>query len=416
MTRNKLGSILLSITIAFGLWLYVVTNVSVEDDRTYHDIPVSFEGEIALEERGLMITSGTDASVDLRLHGARENLNKLNNANIAVKVNLAGIYDVGQVDVDYDISYPGDVPSNAFTELSKNPSFITLVVEERVKKEVPVTIDFTGSVPEDYLCDVDNALLDNPVIHIAGPASVVDRIEQAVISLDLEGRTETVADYFQYTLCDGDGAPVDAAQVESDTAQIHMELAIRRFKELAVTYTLVEGGGASADNVEITLDNPVIRVSGSDVLLEQLTEINLGTINLAAIKEEDHQLQYPVTLPEGVINLSGVDEINVDIQFQGLSTRELVVEDIRVIGVPSDMEYELVTKRLTVVLRGPTALVEKMTAKDLTVVADLAGKDTGTVMVNAVIDTPGTVYDAVGALGNFSVSVILREKTEEATG
>ena len=414
MARNKIGSILLSLTIAFGLWLYVVTNVSVEDERTYHDIPVSFEGEIALEERGLMITSGTDASVDLRLHGARDNLNKLNSANIAVKVNLAGIYDVGQVEVKYDISYPGDVPSNAFTELSKNPSAITLVLEERIKKEIPVLIDFTGSVPEEYLCDVDNAVLDQPAIHIAGPSSVVSQIQQAVINVDLEGRTETIAEDFQYTLCDSFGEPVDAASVESDTARIHMELAIRRFKELAVTYTLVEGGGATADNVKITLDNPVIRVSGSDVLLEQLTEINLGTINLANITE-DTSLPYPIILPDGVINLSGVEEVNVDIDLLGLKTREITVENIRVIGVPSDMEYELVTKRLTVVLRGPSALIDKMTASDLSVVADLAGKDAGTVMVNAVIDTPGTVYDAVGALGTFSVSVILREKTEEAT-
>ena len=109
MTKNKLGSILLAFSIAFAMWLYVVTNVSIEDERTYHDIPVAFEGEIALEERGLMITHGTDATVDLRLYGARDNLNKLTSSNITIKVNLARIYDVGQVEVNYDISYPGDV-------------------------------------------------------------------------------------------------------------------------------------------------------------------------------------------------------------------------------------------------------------------------------------------------------------------
>ena len=35
-------------------------------------------------------------------------------------------------------------------------------------------------------------------------------------------------------------------------------------------------------------------------------------------------------------------------------------------------------------------------------------------MVNAGIDTVGETYDAVGALGTFSVSVILTEKTEDA--
>ena len=413
MTRNKLGSIMLAITIAFGLWLYVVTNVSIEDERTYHDIPVAFEGEIALEERGLMITHGTDATVDLRLYGARTNLNKLTSSNINIKVNLARIYDVGQVEVDYDISYPGDVPSNAFTELSKNPSTITLIVEERIKKEVPVTVSFTGSVAADYLCDVDNVTLDQPYINIVGPSSAVSKIEQAVIDLDLTERTETISESFQYTLCDGTGEPVDAGMVVADTAQIHLDLAIRRFKELPVTYTLVEGGGASADNVTITVDTPVIRVSGSDMALESLTEIDVGVINLANIKE-DAVLTYTVNLPDNVSNLSGVKSVNVTVALKGLATREFTIDDIRVTGVPRGMGYELVTKQLTVVLRGPSALINKMTANDLVVTADLSGKDAGTVMVNAGIDTVGETYDAVGALGTFSVSVILTEKTEAA--
>ena len=411
MTKNKLGSILLALAIAFGLWLYVVTNIRVEDERTYHDIPVAFEGEIALEERGLMITHGTDATLDLRLYGARTNLNKLTSSNIIVKVNLARIYDVGQVEVNYDISYPGDVPSNAFTELSKNPSTITLVVEERIKKEIPVTVAYTGSVDADYLCDVDNVTLAQPFINIVGPASAVNQISQAVIDIDLNDRTESIVDSFPYTLCDGAGEPVDAGLVVADTAQIHLELAIHRLKELPVTYTLVEGGGATADNVTITLDTSVIRVSGSDVLLESLTEINLGVINLAGIKEDVHQT-YPINLPDGVSNLSGVKEVNVDIVLKGLAVREFTVDDIRVIGVPSGMAYELVTKQLTVTLRGPAALINKMTEDDLIVTADLSGKEAGTVMVNASIDTVGDTYNAVGALGTSSVSVILKDKTE----
>lgn len=413
MTRNKIGSILLAVTIAFGLWLYVVTNVSIEDERTYHDIPVAFEGEIALEERGLMITHGTDASVDLRLYGARTNLNKLTSSNISVKVNLAGIYDVGQVEVNYDISYPGDVPSNAFTELNKNPSIITLVVERRISREVPVHVVYKGSVPDEYLCDPDNAVLSQDYVNIVGPASAVEQIKQAVIEVDLNNRTSSISDYFQYTLCDGEGQPVDAALVVADTTQIRMELSIRRFKELAVTYTLVEGGGASAEHVTITLDTPVIRVSGSDSILEQLTEINLGTINLGIIRE-DTVLPYTISLPEGVVNLSGVDEIHVDIRFKGLSIKEFTVENIRVVGVPAGMQYELVTRRLTVTMRGPAAIISKMTPQDLLVTADLSGKDAGTVMVNAAVDTMGTTYDTVGALGTFSVSVILKDPEETA--
>ena len=88
------------------------------------------------------------------------------------------------------------------------------------------------------------------------------------------------------------------------------------------------------------------------------------------------------------------------------------MENIRVVGVPAGMSYELVTKRLTVTMRGPAGLIAKMTAQDLLVTADLSGKQSGTVMVNASVDTAGTAYDSVGALGTFSVSVILTDPAE----
>lgn len=414
MRRNKLASFLLSFAIAFGLWLYVVTTVSVEYDTTFHDIPVQFEGETALEERGLMITSGTDATVDLRLYGSRSNLNKLSTTNITVKVDLSRIYDPGTHEVGYDIFYPGDVPSNAFIEQSKVPDTITITVEEWNQKPIPVGVVYTGSVPEDYLDDRDNALLDYETISISGPASVVEQIARAEIYVDLTDRTESISQTFQYTLCDAGGNPVDAALITAETAQVRLDLTIQRFKELPVKYTLAEGGGATAANVTITPDTPAIRVSGSGAILEELTEINLGTINLANIPE-DTTLTYPVKLPEGVINLTGVDEVNVEIDFTGLRTREFIVENIRVVGVPAGMEYELVTKQLTVIVRGPSGIINQMTAQDLLVTADISGKTPGTLIVNAAVSTTDPAYDDVGALGTISVSVTLREPVEGET-
>lgn len=414
MRRSKFTSLLLSFAIAIGLWLYVVTNVSVEYDTTFHDIPVQFEGETALEERGLMITSGTDATVDLRLYGSRSNLNKLSAQNITIKVDLSRIYDPGTHEVEYDISYPGDVPSNAFVEQSKMPDTITITVEKWESKEVPVNVVYDGFVPEDYLDDRDNALLDYDFIGISGPASVVDQIARAEIYVNMDARTESISEAFQYTLCDIDGNPVDAALITAETAQVRLDLTIQRFKELPVVYELAEGGGATEANVKITLDTPTIRVSGSSAILEELEEINLGTIDLALIAD-DTTKEIPVKLPEGVINLTGVDEVNVDIVFTGLKTREFIVENIRVIGVPAGMEYELVTRRLTVVVRGPVSKINQMTAQDLVVTADISGKTPGTLILNASVDTTDPAYEGVGALGTISVSVKLVEPVEEET-
>ena len=40
MKKNKLYSLALSIVVAFGLWVFVVSNVSQGDDTTFYNIPV----------------------------------------------------------------------------------------------------------------------------------------------------------------------------------------------------------------------------------------------------------------------------------------------------------------------------------------------------------------------------------------
>ena len=51
MARNKLYSMLLSLVVAFGLWLYVKNNVSIEDNNTFYNIPVEI-GRASCRERG----------------------------------------------------------------------------------------------------------------------------------------------------------------------------------------------------------------------------------------------------------------------------------------------------------------------------------------------------------------------------
>ena len=86
--KSKLTSILLSLAIAFGLWMYVITSVSPGSEETYYNIPVVMDGEALLAERNLMITESSGSSATLVLSGNRSDLYKVNRENITLKANL----------------------------------------------------------------------------------------------------------------------------------------------------------------------------------------------------------------------------------------------------------------------------------------------------------------------------------------
>ena len=409
--KNKVWSLILSVGLAVGLWMYVITTVSPNSKTTISDVPVVFEGETwLLENRNLIITDGMDTAVDLELSGNRSDLNKLNRSNITLKVDLTKVYEAGETSLSYTPYFPSDVPSGAITVESRNPAAVKLEVEKRLIQEVPVNLVFTGAVPEGFLADTENVLLDYPVVNIKGPASVVELIEQARIDINLEDRTESIIENYRYTLCDAEGNPIDVEQITTDVAEIHMEMKIQRYQEIPLKLNVIYGGGATEGYTRYEIKPSSIRVSGSDAVLADLTEIVLGTVNFAE-QTENTEMTFPINLPEGVTNLTGITEATAEIRFVGLSIKEFTVDaaNIKVVNVPNGLKYELMSEVVKVTLRGPVAKINQIKPENIVVTVDLTGKEVGATTVKGVISVRNEAEGNIGAVGAHTVSVTLTE-------
>ncbi len=405
--KNKFGAILLSVAIAFGLWLYVITYVSPNSEETYYNIPVVLEGESVLNERGLMCTSTSSSTVSLQLAGARSDLIKVNQSNITVKANLSAITEPGQkINLRYTISYPGNVAQNALETLSQSDFYVD--VEYRRVKDVPVVVQYDGTRSEDYLYDTENVQLDYSTVNIIGPASVADKIRQAVIEVDLTDQSESISESYRYTLCDEKGNPVDAAEITTDVEEIHLDMKIQRIKELRLVAQVTYGGGATEENTTVTINPASIRVTGSDAALAELGDsYTLAEIDLRSVEKSQNML-YTINLPDGITNQTGVNEATVSIQFSGLSIREYTVANIQAINVPEGMEVEIINANLTVRVRGASGQISQLTGDDITVVVDFSNAVAGTATYKASI-TFGEEFTAVGAIsGPYSVSATVK--------
>ena len=411
--KNKLVAFLLSLAVSLGMWLYVVNYISPESEAMFYNIPVVFEGETVLTtERNLMITNISSTTVNMKISGNRSDLNKVNSNNIVVKIDLTKVYDPGETQLTYNYAFPGDIPQGALSVENKFPGTITITTDVKRTREIPVKVIYTGSAPEGYITDTENAVLDYAYVNVTGPSQVVELIDHARIDVDLSGRVESINESFVYTLCDATGTPVNAQQIVTDVAEVYMKLAIQRFQEVPLKLNITYGGGADESNATVDLMPQSIRVSGSEKMLEGLTELVVGSVDLSAI-DSDTTLTFPINLPEGVTNLSGVTEVTANIKFDSLMVKKFSVSNIQVVNVPEGMEYDLMNEVLEVTLRGNVVLVGMLSADDISAVVDLSGKEPGTFTVKASIIITNSSYSAVGEMGTHSVSVTLTEKPAE---
>lgn len=411
--KNKLVSVGLSLLIAFGLWMYVITEVSPNSEWTYLDVPVKMEGETVLRERNLIITGMSSTDVDLTLSGNRSDLNELNSSNITLKADMTKIYDPGTHKIGYDIIYPGHVAANAFNREKQYPDSITVTVERLVRnKEIPVNIIYQGKAPEGYVVRRADVEMDNAYILVTGPQSVVDQITQAIVTIDLDNQTESISQNYRFALCNSDGAGVDSELITVNVEDVHVDLTIHRKKQVELTVTLVPGGGATEEDVEIIRSVESIWISGSDIALEQVGDsINLGTINLADY-ENAGKVIFTIPTYEGVTNDSGETEMEVTLNFKGLMTKEIVIDEFVITGVPEGYNAEVITEKLTVKIRGRYELVNKLTARDVTATVDFTGEEAGDATIRVSIDFSDS-FESLGVLGKPSVTTSLQPIEEK---
>lgn len=413
MAKNKIYSMILSIVVAFGLWLYVVTNVSQEDDVTFYNIPVVMEGENVLTEQNMMITRRSAQTVSVNLSGKRSDLNKINNGNLTAKVNVSKIEEPGDnIPLTYTLSYPENVSANDYLEASRNPPYIYVDVDLRRTREVPVQLKWTGTRSEDYIYDTENALLDYPTITVVGPASVADRIDHAEIEIDLTEQVKSISDSYRYTLCDVNGEPVDAETISTNVEEVRVELPIQRIREVKLAVDVIYGGGANAQNTTVSIEPKSLRLSGGEAVLAEIGDVyTIATINLADVEKSMEQM-YTLTLPEGVTNQTGVNEVMVVVKFSGLMTKEFTLEKFQCINVPEGQEAEIINASLTVKVRGPAAQVNNLMEEDIFVVVDFANAEVGTATYKATI-LFGEEFLDVGALKTYSVSATVQAAEED---
>ncbi len=410
--KSKVLYALLSLVISFGLWVYVVTVEAPESEETYYNIPVVLDGQGMLDERNLMVISDREILVNLTLAGYRTDLDKLDNSSITLIADLSQIREPGLHKLNYTVSYPSSNQNGAIHTVQKDPQEIEVLVVERARKDVPVKVVYTGTLPSGYTADRQNVTLDHATVTISGPKDVVDQIAEARIAIDLDGQTETIVETFRHTLCNEKGDPVaDVSDITANVSDVKATVIIRKLKDIPLRLEVIPGGGVSMEMAGISMDRDMITVSGSEAALKDLDELVIGSIDLGKLTGST-ELSFEIILPEGITNVTGVTTVTVTVELPEMETRSYTVKQFRGINTPRGARIKFLTEQVVVEIRGPVELLDQLRPEDIEAVVDFTEAQAGTAVYEAEIRIRG--LDGVGAVGNVVTVNAEVELPEEA--
>jgi YbbR domain-containing protein len=234
-----------------------------------------------------------------------------------------------------------------------------------------------------------------------------------VVYVQRENLTKTTVEELPFTLLDADGEAVDTEGLTFSRDAVTVTIPIKMVKEVLLTVKPIYGAGATEDNTTVDVSPKTITISGEADVMEGVNTILLATVDLTEF-EFPYAYNFPIPLPNGTANLTGTADAVVTISVLGLESAHLSTPNIQIANVTDSYEATLITQSLDVVIRGKKADIDRLTAENIRVVADLSdlGETTGTYFVTAKVLIDGDFGD-VGAIGKYKVTVTLRERPPE---
>ena len=404
--RSKVVRIVISILVAIAMWLYVDLERAPERTMTIRDIPVEFSGEnTTLADKNLMLLSGYDTTIDLKIRGPKRELVKMNRDNVRVIASTSGIDSVGVHQLDWTVSFPDGVVRTNVSVEKASLSQITVTVGELYTKEVPVECHVVGEVAEGYF--TGDVVLDPEVLTLRAQRDDLLNVSCAKLTVDISGATRSVVQTVDVQLYDYDGNPVENSNIRTNTSLIQAKVPVltTREVELAVEFSGVPG--AAMNSIKCDITPKTVRLNGEADVLDSIDKLVLATLHVDDL-ELHQQNSYVVTPPDGTWLVNGNEVATADITLEGIEEKSLTATSIEFDKLPSGLYAIAPDGGLTVRLWGLSEEIEAVTAENLRVIADMSAvTGQGTVTVPVTVTISG--FNDVTVRGTYELTVTVTD-------
>ena len=301
LTKN-LGFKILAVVFAFILWLVVYNT----DDPT---ITVSYTTNVTVENASVVtdmnkcyeVLNGTN-TVSFAVTAKRSVLNKLEDTD------FTAVADMNRMIVNED-GDKANVPieiiskrSNSSLKYNEKNKYLEVSLEDLMKRRFIITADTSGKVADGYA--LGEVTVTNPnVLNVSGPASIVNKIDSVVATIDVDGMSMNLSDNVIPALYDADGQEIDTTKLKLSNTTVTISAKILSVKEIPLVFST--SGVPYGDNrvVEISSKPETIKVKGSSTTLNPLSSLNIpgDVLNVSGASEDiTTTIDISEYLPDGV--------------------------------------------------------------------------------------------------------------------
>lgn len=385
-----LTNLLVALALSLVAWVSVTIQTNPPELIAITDVPLI----VVPPPPDLILTSELPANIQVNVQTTRDRARSQDRSSVNAEVDLSGLTaGAHQVPVEVTLADQG------VQLLSTTPSNVNVTLEANVSKEFTpnlVILD-PGSLPVGF--ELGGLSTSPETVLVQGQESLVSKVVQAQIVIQLNGRREDFQVVEPVSLLDQDGQVVEGLTPSPQQVLVDVVIEQTFFTRESPVQAILDNDTLDP-NYEITgiITNPsTVTLTGNRAALAEVGEfIETAPVDLTDVYSK-LSVESPLILPEGVSALNDEGEtihnVLVHITVEPITDYLAITRFIEERGLEPLLIARLSESRVSVLLFGPRSLLDEI-MKDpnlITVFVNLDGLSAGTYTLPIEYEAPQDV-------------------------
>ena len=406
---NNIGLKFLAVLIALVLWLAIVNVNDPEKTITVSNIPISVTNESAITSRDMVYNVKSEQYLNITVSGKRSIVSNLSAEDFRATASLKELSKVNSIPVD--VTTKNASLGRKITIVKQSAQTILVDVENVEEKDfTDLVVEYTGKVADGYVAGLSSMSTDE--VTVKAPTSIIDKIKKVAVRCSLDGTNTNISKKCPVILYDKNDKEIKSDEIELSDKKIRVNVNVLRAKQVPISTINKDELGKPADGYvvdDVILSSDSITVYGSEESLDSIESLDIqDDIDVSDAKGDVTQnIDVTGKLPKG-LSVSGESTITVKVLIKKLITRtfEYDASEVSLNDLSSDLDVQLVTKKVKVTLQGEEEVISQLTQDDIAISADLGKVKEGTTTVHVDVAVP----DNTTLMNNVTIKIKAKAK------
>ena len=406
---NNIGLKFLAVLIALVLWLAIVNVNDPEKTITVSNIPISVTNESAITSRDMVYNVKSEQYLNITVSGKRSIVSNLSAEDFRATASLKELSKVNSIPVD--VTAKNASLGRKITIVKQSAQTILVDVENLEEKDfTDLVVEYTGKVADGYVAGLSSMSTDE--VTVKAPTSIIDKIKKVAVRCSLDGTNTNISKKCPVILYDKNNKEIKSDEIELSDKKIRVNVNVLRAKQVPISTINKDELGKPADGYvvdDVILSSDSITVYGSEESLDSIESLDIqDDIDVSDAKGDGTQnIDVTGKLPKG-LSVSGESTITVKVLIKKLITRtfEYDASEVSLNDLSSDLDVQLVTKKVKVTLQGEEEVISQLTKDDMAISADLGKVKEGTTTVHVDVAVP----DNTTLMNNVTIKIKAKAK------